>query len=152
MVTAGPLGSPPSYPAAIPGVIAIGATDRIDRVASFSNAGNHISLSGPGVAIWSTLPTYPGQTGFEAEFRNGRLIPGEPERRENDYAAWQGTSMASPHVAAAAALLLANKGRMSGAQVRTRLEETADKVPAMGRADWHIDYGVGRLNLLRLLG
>ena len=147
-----PLGSPTSYPAAIPGVIAVGATDRLDRVASFSNAGNHISLSAPGVAIWSTLPTYPGQTGFEAEFRNGRLIPGEPERRENDYAAWQGTSMASPHVAAAAALLLANKGRMSGAQVRTRLEETADKVPAMGRADWHIDYGVGRLNLLRLLG
>jgi subtilisin family serine protease len=144
-------GSPISYPAAIPGVIAVGATDRLDRVANFSNAGNHISLSAPGVAIWSTLPTYPGQTGFEPDFRNGRLVPGDPIIRETDYDAWQGTSMASPHVAAAAALLLANKGRMSGAQVRTQLMETADKVPAMGGADWHIDYGAGRLNLLKLL-
>ena len=59
-------GSPTSYPAAIPGVIAVGATSLDDKVANFSNRGNHIWISAPGVAIWSTLPTYPGQDGFAA--------------------------------------------------------------------------------------
>ncbi len=144
-------GSPTSYPGAIPGVIAVGATNINDKIASFSNAGNYISLSAPGVAIWSTLPTYPGQTGFDANFVNGNFVPGTPEARETDYNAWNGTSMASPHVAAAAALLLANKGNMSGAQVRTMLMDTADKVPDMGGANWDINFGAGRLNLLKLL-
>jgi len=68
-----------------------------------------------------------------------------------NYAALRGTSMASPHVAGAVALLLANKGNMSPAEVRTRLMQTADKVPGMGGLNFHPDYGAGRLNLLRLL-
>jgi hypothetical protein len=46
------VGSPPSYPAAIPGVIAVGATSILDRVTRFSNRGEHISLSAPGQTIW----------------------------------------------------------------------------------------------------
>lgn len=60
-------GSPISYPAAMPGVIAVGATNLQDRITSFSNRGNHVTIAAPGDAIWSTLPTYPGQTGWRAE-------------------------------------------------------------------------------------
>ncbi|MGC2238688.1 MAG: S8 family serine peptidase [Pyrinomonadaceae bacterium] len=146
------LGNPTSYPAAIPGVIAVGATNIDDTVANFSNRGNHISISAPGVGIWSTLPTYPGQFGFAGVIgADGRLTIGAPRRRETNYDAWDGTSMASPHVAAAAALLLANKGAMSPATVRDRLMQAADRVAGMGGLNHHPDFGAGRLNLLRLL-
>jgi subtilisin family serine protease len=145
-------GSPTSFPAAIPGVIAVGATKLNDSVASFSNRGNHIALSAPGVAIWSTLPTQPGQFGFEATIGpDGRPREGKADRRETDYDAWDGTSMATPHVSAASAVLLANRGRMNSAAVRARLQATADRVPGMGNAQFHPDYGAGRLNLLRLV-
>jgi subtilisin family serine protease len=146
------IGSPTSYPAAIPGVIAVGATSINDNVASFSNRGNHISVCAPGVGIWSTLPTYPGQFGFQAILGpNGQPKEGKPMKREVDYDSWDGTSMASPHVAAAVALLLANKGKMSPLAVRDKLKNTVDKVPNMGTGNFHPDYGAGRLNLLRLL-
>lgn len=146
-------GSPTSYPAAVPGVIAVGATSIDDSVAGFSSAGRHITLCAPGVGIWSTLPTYPGQLGFEAvQEPGGDIREGRPLTRETGYDAWSGTSMASPHVAASAALLLANRGRMDGAEVRERLMRTADRVPGMGGAEFNADYGAGRLNLLRLLG
>lgn len=145
-------GSPTSYPAAIPGVIAVGATTINDTVADFSNRGNHISISAPGVAIWSTLPTYAGQFGFAAiPGPGGQPIEGARQVRETDYDAWDGTSMASPHVAAAAALLLANKGDMAPSAVRDLLRASADRVPDMNGAPQHPDYGAGRLNLLRLL-
>ncbi len=145
-------GSPTSYPAAIPGVIAVGATTIDDSIANFSNRGSHITLCAPGVGIWSTLPTYPGQFGFEA-VRNsaGRPIEGRRIEREVNYDSWPGTSMATPHVAASAALLLANKGQMSPADVRTQLQATADHVSGMGNTTFHPDYGAGRLNLMRLL-
>lgn len=145
-------GSPTSYTAAIPGVIAVGATNILDRVTRFSNRGEHSSLSAPGQTIWSTLPTYPGQIGFRAEFdAAGQPRTGAAHSRNTEYAAWDGTSMASPHVAAAAALLLAQRGAMKPADVRDRLRTTADHLPAMGTKKEHPDYGTGRLNLLKLL-
>ncbi len=146
------VGSPTSYPAAIPGVVAVGATKILDRVTRFSNRGEHISLSAPGQTIWSTLPIYAGQIGFRADFdAAGQPRTGARDSRDTEYAAWDGTSMASPHVAAAAALLLAQRGAMKPAEVRDRLRATADHVPAMGTKKEHPDYGTGRLNLLKLL-
>lgn len=144
-------GSPVSYPAAYPGVIAVGATNIDDTVANFSNFGNHIAISAPGVGIWSTLPTYSGQFGFDAICTDGSTRLGRALQRETDYDAWDGTSMATPHVVGAVALLLANKGKMSATEVRRHLTNTADKVAGMGGRDFHPDYGAGRLNLLRLL-
>jgi subtilisin family serine protease len=141
-------GSPTSYPAAIPGVVAVGATSLADQVTNFSNRGNHISVCAPGNAIWSTLPTQPGQTGWKAvRGPDGRWIRGAPDRRETDYDAWPGTSMASPHVAAAAALHMAMAGRQPSTQVRAALIAACDKVPAMQGTNFHPDYGYGRINL-----
>jgi hypothetical protein len=80
-------GSPTSYPAAIPDVMAVGATTITDRVASFSNRGNHIALCAPGRSIWSTLPTFPGQFGFDAvRGPRGKPIEGKSDPRETDVA------------------------------------------------------------------
>lgn len=145
-------GSPTSYPAAIPGVIAVGATGADDTVTTFSNRGSHISLCAPGAGIWSTLPTYPGNTGYRAEFGpNGSPRQGRPIARERSYAAWDGTSMATPHVTGAAALLRAKLGAVGPEEVRARLERAADRVPAMRRRGRDPDYGAGRLNLDKLL-
>jgi subtilisin family serine protease len=145
-------GSPTSYPAAIPGVIAVGATRITDSVTSFSNRGSHISLCAPGETIWSTLPTYGGQTGYTPRhLPGGTHVTGAPDARDTDYAAWDGTSMASPHVAAAAALLLAKSPGFTPGEVRDKLMQTADRVPGMGNEPHHPDYGAGRLNLLSLL-
>ncbi|HEY9857103.1 MAG TPA: S8 family serine peptidase, partial [Stenomitos sp.] len=70
------------YPAAFPGVIAVGSTDEKDAKSSFSNYGDWISVSAPGSNIFSTFPTYPVQ------------ISGT-----KGYASLSGTSMAAPLVA-----------------------------------------------------
>lgn len=141
-------GSPITYPAAIDGVLAVGATDAEDTVAPFSNGGEHIALCAPGVGIWSTVPTYPGQ-GYITLDNGSRTL--RRQTRKVEFAPWDGTSMATPHVTAAVALLLANRGRMNGTAVRELLTKTADPVPGMNGDTWHPDYGAGRLNLLRLL-
>ncbi len=145
-------GSQTSYPAAIADVIAVGATSLNDAVANFSNRGDHIALCAPGTAIWSTLPTHPGQTGFAVAFdANGNPREGKPFRRETDYDAWDGTSMATPHVAGAAALLVAKQGRIGPVAARRALQRSADRVAGMNGLQFHPDYGTGRLNLRRLL-
>jgi uncharacterized protein YjbJ (UPF0337 family) len=125
-------GNPISFPAAYDGVIAVGATDEADRRASFSCTGSHIDLSAPGVNILSTVPRYPSQ------FANTL-----------DYDSWPGTSMATPHVAAAAALLLAKDDSFTSGDVSEKLTATADHVP--GQTDWNQEIGAGRLNVYRAL-
>lgn len=146
------IGSPTSYPAAIQDVIAVGATSVNDAVASFSNRGDHITLAAPGKGIWSMLPTYDGQSGFAAlRLPDGAVKEGKPLRRERDYDSWDGTSMATPHVAAASALYIAKAGRSDGPTVKRALQKSADRVSGMSGKAFHPDYGAGRLNLAKLL-
>lgn len=81
-----------SYPAAIEGVIAVAATDHYDNLASFSNFGDWVEVAAPGVNIFSTYPSV------------GCL--GDPDC----YNWLPGTSMASPMVAGAAALVFDSIG------------------------------------------
>jgi subtilisin family serine protease len=126
-------GNPTSYPAAYDGVIAVGATDEVDRRAAFSCTGRHISLVAPGERILSTVPRY------ESELAATTM-----------YDSWPGTSMAAPHVAAAAALLLAKHPRLTPAQVKTKLCRSADKVKWQKKRPSE-QYGWGRLNVARAL-
>ena len=121
-------GNPIEYPAALPGVCGVGAIDHADRRGGFSNTGKHLSISAPGVQIVSTTPTY--------AYDNGK----------RDYDSWDGSSMATPHVAAAAALLLAKDPNLTPAQVITRLQKKAHRVPGMKKRP-SISYGWGRLDI-----
>lgn len=100
------------FPAAYPEVIAVAATDSTDAVASFSSRGPQVELAAPGVSIYST---YKG----------------------NSYATLSGTSMASPHGAGAAALVIAS----GQAGVRALLQTTADDLPPVG-LDTSSGYGL----------
>ena len=98
-------------PASYTNVIAVGAVDRYDRLASFSNYGTWVDVVAPGVDIASTV------TG-------------------NRYAYMSGTSMAAPHVAGLAALL-AGQGR-NNVQIRQAIEQTADRISGSGT---YFSYG-----------
>ncbi|UTW13540.1 S8 family serine peptidase [Marinobacterium rhizophilum] len=144
------------YPAAYPEVIAVGATDRYDDRASFSTFGNNwVSLLAPGDNIISTIQN--DLCIFYAEILGLFFDP------DNDACLdwFSGTSMASPHVAGAAALVwgylfetqLGDPQLCSDAQgagcnqvVRTMLEGGADTTGALGQnmLAWSQH---GRLNL-----
>ncbi len=125
-------GNPVEYPAAYPGVVAVGAIDEAGRHAGFSNSGKHIGLVAPGAHVLSTLPMK------RSPYR-------EPEERR--YGAWSGTSMATPHVAGAAALILAGNPALTGKAVVERLRSRTSSLPAMGGKRWTRLYGDGLLDV-----
>ncbi len=127
-------GNPVEYPAAYENVLAVGAVDAAGRRARFSNTGDHIGLVAPGVSVLSTLPTNSSAT-----------------RPETDYAAWDGTSMATPHVSGAAALLFASKPDLSEPEARKHLSKATRKLPAMGKEKWSKEFGSGLLDLTKVL-
>ncbi|MEK7403904.1 MAG: S8 family serine peptidase, partial [Acidobacteriota bacterium] len=112
-------GNPTEYPAAYKDVFSIGSIAEDRRRSSFSNTGRHIDLVAPGSNILSTVPT-----------------KGSPFLDETDYASWSGTSMATPHVAAAAALVAAKHPHMDATQIKEKLRSTATKLPAMRNRAW----------------
>ncbi len=127
-------GNPIEFPAAYPGVIGVGAVSSELRRASFSNTGAHIWLCAPGDNIVSTLPMLPSP--FRDEFR---------------YAPWSGTSMATPHVAAAAAMYWAKRPTATANQVEAALARGVKKLPQMKNAAFTRELGHGLLYLPKLL-
>ncbi|MHB8051471.1 MAG: S8 family peptidase [Coriobacteriia bacterium] len=116
------IGSAVNYPAAYLEVIAVSATTQADGLASFTCTGPQVELAAPGYSIYSTY-------------------------KSGGYATLSGTSMASPHVAGVAALVIASPVRVgdtNGAwdpvEVRTRLQATVED---LGAAGWDPGYGYG---------
>ena len=101
-----------SVPANCSNVIAVAATDRNGARASFSNCGTGIDVSGPGVGILSTL-------------NSGTTLPGT-----ESYASYNGTSMASPHLAGVVALLQARATTpKTPSEIESLLKSTARALP-----------------------
>ncbi len=102
------------YPAKYATVVAVAATDSSNKRASFSSTGPDVEIAAPGVSIYSTIPG-------------------------GGYAYYKGTSMASPHVAGTAALIIKSGVTTPGA-IRERLRTTADDLGTIGKDTW---YGYG---------
>ena len=99
----------PHYPSSydVPNVVAVAATDHRDQLAWFSNYGStSVDLAAPGVNVLSTIPG-------------------------NSYASYDGTSMATPHVAGAAALLLAQDPTLTVTQLKQILMDTTDPIASL---------------------
>lgn len=144
-------GSPTSWPAAYSGVTAVGALDLNDGVAVFSNHGDHIAISAPGVDILATMPTYKGVSYWTTRpGPSGQPVRHQPVHWTSFRGTLSGTSMASPQVAGAAALFVAKFGP-GGAQFRQKLESSARKISAMGGQNFTVDHGYGCLDVEALL-
>src|SRR5205807_4821972 len=105
-----------------PNVICVAATDSMDMLASFSNYGrNTVHLAAPGVGILSTV-------------RDGR------------YAYYNGTSMATPHVAGAATLIL-SVCQLTTASLKNTLLNNVDTIASLSNST----ITGGRLNVARAL-
>lgn len=101
--------SQPHYPSSydVPNVLAVMATDQNDNRAGFSSFGaTSVDVGAPGTSILSTIPG-------------------------GDYRAFNGTSMATPHVSGAAALVWAQNPSLNHLEVKDRLMQTADVVPGL---------------------
>lgn len=105
----------------IPGCVSysttVGAVNSNDKVASFSGRGNSLDITAPGVSIYSSV-------------------------LGNLYAAWSGTSMATPMVAGVTALIKNAHPAYTRSQVENRLFSTAKD---LGKSGKDKDYGWGRV-------
>nr|WP_237690736.1 S8 family peptidase [Paenibacillus caui] len=113
----------PGYPAAYPEVLSVSATDSNLKRASFSNFGDYIDVMAPGESIAST---YPG----------------------NQYAALSGTSMASPHVAALAALIRSVNPDLKNTEVMDIIRKNVKDLGTAGRDKY---FGYGQINVYAAL-
>lgn len=130
IVAAGNSGGPVQYPASSPNVLAVAAIGKLDEfpadsyhaqtldanvdaygyfTAKFSCFGPQVGVCGPGVAITSCVPP-------------------------NNFAAWDGTSMATPHITGLAALTLAHHPDFQTQQFKARGAERVERLFQILRA------------------
>jgi len=129
VAAAGNSGKKVGYPAAYDGVVAVSATDVNDKIAWFSSRGPQIAIAAPGVGVVQ-------QTICEAGRNKCEL-----------FGTFSGTSMASPHVAGSAALLI-GMGVTDASSVRDALLSSARPDVAGGKAvDAPELYGAGILDV-----
>ncbi|MDP8942659.1 MAG: S8 family serine peptidase [Actinomycetota bacterium] len=143
--------TPVAYPAAATEVISVGATTERQCVADYSNGGENIDLVAPGGGfdapprenVWDATHCDPiagaGRDIIQQTFTRSVRRFGLPS-------GFEGTSMASPHVAATAALVIGTRrlGRdPSPAAVEARLKQAARDLGPPGRDD---RYGAGLID------
>jgi subtilisin family serine protease len=119
------------YPAAFPGVVAVGATTPSDQIAFFSSTGNFVDVSAPGDPVLSTRDPVLAQSNYV----QGYHVDG-------------GTSMAAPIVSGLVALIKARRPDLTADEIEGIIEATAvDK----GLAGKDQNYGWGRIDAGRAL-
>ena len=129
-----------SYPARYAGVLAVAATDLGEAPTFYSNWGKQIDVAAPG---GDTRTDKNGDGQPDGVLQN-TVVPGATDRQ--DYLWFMGTSMATPHVAGVAALVVGAGVRDPDA-VESLLMETA-RAPqgrtaaASGRVDDHLGHGI----------
>ena len=124
VAAAGNLGSDePFYPAAFETVLAVNATDDDDMLWPLSNTGPNVDLSAPGHVIYSTYH--------------------DLDNYFDGYGFMSGTSMAAPHVAGVAGLLLSVNPRLTQTELIKLLTSTAVD---LGQSGHDAQFGAGRLN------
>jgi serine protease len=139
-----------AYPARARGVISVGATTRDRCLADYSNGGSGLDLVAPGGgddAIMAGEPDCHPERSLPSIYQLTLTAP--PHWNRFGYPTYYiGTSMSSPEVAAAAALVISS--RVIGAhptpdQILARLEQTAITLP-VGATKPNADYGYGLLD------
>ncbi len=108
----------PHYPSGFAETISVGATNKNDLLAGFSNYGATIDIVAPGLEIWTTA-------------LDGR------------YNLFAGTSAAAPFVSALAGLLLSRSPSWSNEMVRAAMINSAQD---LGEKSWDRFYGAGRID------
>ena len=144
-----------AYPARATEVIAVGATTRRGCRSAFSSYGADLDLVAPGGGVDSVPATRREEALCHPE-RWGSGVYQETFIHENVRAfglpgGYEGTSMASPHVAGIAALIVATRrlgGHPSPSQVQAHIQATARD---LGRAGFDSRYGWGLVNAARAL-
>ncbi|WP_229518555.1 S8 family peptidase [Massilia sp. PAMC28688] len=108
-----------SNPANCAGVVTVAATNRSGGRAYYSNYGTVVDVAAPG----GDVRTSGG--GILSTLNSGATVPGA-----DSYAYYQGTSMAAPHVAGVAALMLSKTPGLTPDQIESTLKSTARAFPA----------------------
>ncbi|MBO9689029.1 MAG: S8 family peptidase [Mitsuaria chitosanitabida] len=108
-----------SSPANCSGVVAVAATDRYGARAYYSNYGSIVALAAPGGDVRSSA-----SNGILSTLNAGTTTPGA-----DNYAYYQGTSMATPHVAGVAALMYSAKPTATPDQITAALKSSARAFP-----------------------
>ena len=116
-----------SYPAAHPGVVAVGALDAAGQRAPYSNWGSALDLMAPGGDMGQDLTGDGWGDGVLSTVWDDQSSP-----PRGSYEHYNGTSMAAPHVAGVAALVLAVAPGLTPAQVEAYLTSSANDLGAPG--------------------
>lgn len=96
-------------PAAVPEAITVGASDRNDRIANFSNKGSCVDIYAPGVGIFSSI-----------------------KDSDSSYGSWNGTSMATPHVTGIIARYLEINSKATPSQVAIAVQSKSNPLGTTG--------------------
>ena len=108
-------------PANCNGVITVAATNRVGARSYYSNFGSTVEVAAPGGETFSNA-----SDGVLSTLNSGTTVP-----VSDNYAFYQGTSMATPHVAGIAALLYQLDPSITPATISTTLQATAQPFPTV---------------------